>query len=119
MAKSAIFLLVVGFALGLWIGFNPQLHKQAVTSWDHTRAFFANLQTQVSSASHGISFQSNVKVQSNPQTQSSPQAQSKSGPGMQTVNVMWRQVSSILATLWNSLQHLWLQIRASLGLKKL
>ncbi len=107
MAKSAVLLLVVGFALGLWLGFNPQAHKQVVEDWNHGRAVLANLQAQVTGTTHGATAQANT-----PEPASSK-------PGAQPTSVVWRQLSSMLTTLWNSLQHIWLQIRSSLNLKRL
>lgn len=39
MPKFApILLVVVGLAVGLWLGFNPQAHQQIVQSWNQDRA---------------------------------------------------------------------------------
>lgn len=111
MAKSAVFLLIVGFALGMWVGFNPQLHKQVVDTWDHAKASFMNIQAQVSGKASNSS--------NNTVSQPAPQTQVKSKPGAQPTSVVWRQISSMFAALWNSMQHIWLQIRADLNLKKL
>ncbi len=109
MAKSAVLLLIVGFALGVWLGFNPQAHKQVVDTWNNAKAFFVNMQAQVSGKAGSNSAAS----------QPNAQGQAKSNPGVQTASVVWRQISSMLATVWNSLQRIWFQIRADLNLKKL
>ncbi len=111
MARSAVFLLLIGFALGAWLGFNPHAHQQVVNEWGRTQSFFMNLRSQVAGSSIGLTTQIG--------TQTGTQTQAKSKPAAQPNSVIARQISSMLATLWNALQHLWVQIRADLNLRKL
>jgi hypothetical protein len=106
MFRLAGLLLILGLALGLWIGFDPQEHQKAVQAWSEAKASFVNIQTQVSLKFHEWAAESN--------------------PGTQTVSVsvtkpiaeFWRQLSSILVNLWNSIVTIWLRIIHGLKLHK-
>ena len=37
---GAVFLLIFGLVLGLWIGLDPQLRHEALQSWEHVKAVF-------------------------------------------------------------------------------
>ncbi len=109
MARSAVFLLLIGFALGAWLGFNPQSHQQVVNDWNRAKSYIVSLQSRGSVSTSGLTTQTNTQTQT----------QAKSKPVAQPNTVIARQISSMLATLWNALQHLWVQIRADLNLRKL
>ena len=36
MSKFAVLFLLVGLAIGLWLGFNPQTHRQLTRFWNRT-----------------------------------------------------------------------------------
>ncbi len=38
MGKSAVLLVLIGLAVGLWLGFNPTTHRELVRWWEHTTA---------------------------------------------------------------------------------
>ncbi len=113
MFRSVVVTLVLGLALGLWIGFNPQMHQKAVQLWENSRASFLKMETQVSTkistATQG--WTSRLQLQHS-QTQSKPTSTSQ--PFAFTLS--WRQVSSVFTSWWSSIQKFFLHIKASMHL---
>lgn len=106
MFKFAGLLLLLGLAVGLWLGFNPQAHREALQSWDGAKAVSVNIQTQVSAKLHEWTGQSGSQEQSAPNSAPRP------------TETAWGQLTSILHTLWSSIQRFWLSISAKLHLHK-
>ncbi len=104
MLRSAALLFVLGIALGLWLGFDPQAHAQVVRFWDQMRAAYASLQTKTSVTIHN----------STAGTKTSQPA----GSSTTTTSNVWKQLSSIFTSLWNSLHGLWLEISTKLKLNR-
>lgn len=46
MYRSAGLLILLAFALGLWIGFNPEAHAGAERSWAEVKVAFADLEVR-------------------------------------------------------------------------
>jgi len=101
MLKTITALFVLGLALGLWIGFNPQAHEKAARSWAEVHASFLTVKAGVSDAMHNEA----VSLKSSGQT------------GSQWMAVVWKQASSIIATIWDDVRRTWLEITSRLRLK--
>lgn len=98
MLKVTAVLLVLGIALGAWIWFNPQTHKKAVQSWEDTKTAFVSMKTDVSAKTHGWM----IDLKSSGQS------------GARQVDNVWKEISSVFTTLWDSIQHLWRSLTARL-----
>lgn len=108
MFKFAFLLfLAAGLALGLWIGFNPQLHHQAVLDARESRLVFADLRTSFTETFNSIALRlrSGVHLGVNKPAPASPQ-----------VKFSWKQVDGTLARLWDEIRNFFarLSLRASL-----
>ncbi len=114
MIKSAGFLLLLGLAIGLWLGFNPQAHEKVVQSWNDAKASYMRIQKQVMTQVNGWTTQ----LGSTKQT-----ASNSVGSVPKWINTAWHQLASIFNTIWSSARKLWLSLAANLnmsnpGLKK-
>lgn len=98
MLKITAVLFVLGIALGLWIGFNPQAREKAAQGWEDTKALFVKAQADVSAAIDGWMLD----------LKSSGQA------GTRQVESVWKELSSVLTTLWDSMQRLWANLTVRL-----
>lgn len=110
MFKAGL-LLLLGIAVGLWLGFNPQAHQKMLENWGEAKSAYLRIQTQAKAKFNGLALQ----------LSSSKQSASSSAP--KWVNTAWRQLASIFNTIWISVRRLWLSISSninmhSLGLKK-
>ncbi|HEX2697338.1 MAG TPA: hypothetical protein VHM28_06475 [Anaerolineales bacterium] len=101
MLKSVALLFVLGLALGLWVGFNPQAHEKVVQGWEGTKTFFVTMKTNAS-----VSFQDWLTgIKSGEQN------------GTASVGVAWKQISSVFTTLWDSVIRFWSNLTNGLRLK--
>lgn len=98
MLKFGTVLLVLGIALGLWIAFNPQAHQKAVQSWEDAKASFIQMEAKVSATTHGWALDLKANGQG----------------GTQQVNNVWKEFTSMLTTLWDSLRQLWVSLTTRL-----
>lgn len=104
MSRSAGLLLILGLALGLWVGFNPQAHQQAVQSWDRAKSSYVSFQSQA-----GVKVQ---KWTSNLDAH----ARVNSGPAQPvTTSKTLKEASSALDTFWNSVQRMWSNLTAQIS----
>lgn len=103
MFKSAGLLLILGLAVGLWLGFNPQAHRGVVQSWDNMRSGYLQVKGDAAVKMHDWFTQVNLRTQAPSQPKPQPAASSA-----------WRQISYAFEGFWNSLQRIWLNIRASI-----
>lgn len=111
MFKSAGLLLVLGLAIGLWLGFNPQAHQKVLQSWNETKASYLKIQTQIAAKFNGWGTQ----LSSTKQTASNSSANSVP----KWINTAWQQLASIFNTIWNSVRRLWSSISANLNMRNL
>jgi predicted PurR-regulated permease PerM len=81
---GALFLLLFGLVLGLWIGFNPQLRSEAQQSIQHANAVFHKA---------GIQFQNWINGLTSPPAANSPEARFPT--------FSWERFTSNLQTIWN------------------
>ncbi len=92
-------LLVVGLAVGLWLGFNPHAHQQVVQDWNHIRLAFVHAEASLH-LPRGVGIAAKTPTRAQP-TVAAPSA-----------TAAWRQISTEFQVLVNGLQRLWLQISA-------
>jgi len=111
MFKSTALLLVLGIALGLWVGFNPQAHKKVVQSWDNTKTFFARLETNVSGTISAWTIQTKSQAQVGKKTVASITTK--------PFAAAWQQFVSAGGTFLQSMQRIWLELMTNLSVKKL
>ncbi len=102
MSKFApVLLVVVGLAVGLWLGFNPRAHQQVVQSWDQARVAFVHATASLHlSPKVGLTAKTTTHVQPITAPPSATNA--------------WRQISTAFESLVTSLQRLWLNISAKI-----
>jgi hypothetical protein len=108
MAKSAVLLLIVGLAFGLWLGFNPQAHAQTIKNWDQAKASYIQIKAKATTQIH----QWDTKVSA--VGKSSPKAEPASQSRPDT-SAAWKQISTAFESLWNSIQRIWSNITAKIG----
>ncbi len=100
MTKIApVLLVLVGLAVGLWLGFNPHAHQQVVQDWDRARLAFIH-------ATASLHLSSKVALAPKSTTRVEPITTSPSA------NAALKQITTAFQSLVSSLQRLWLQITA-------
>lgn len=98
MSKLSIVLLVVAaLALGLWLGFNPHMHRQIVESWSQARTAFLHSTASVR-LPIGLSSTSRTATRVQPTT----------APISTTAT--WKQITTAFDSLVTSLHRLWLSL---------
>ena len=102
MLKTFSVLFVLGLALGLWIGFNPQTHDKAVQAWTEAPTWFATAKLNMSDAMHNWSLSLKTSEQA----------------GGQKIMVVWKQASSIFPAIWDNVHRIWLEITTRLHIVK-
>ena len=110
MFKSAGLLLLLGLAIGLWLGFNPQAHQKVVQSWDNTKSFFARLETNFSTSIGAWTMQAKSQVNVSPKT--------VSGVTAKSFGTAWRQFVSAWSTFLGSLQRIWHELVSNINLNR-
>jgi hypothetical protein len=103
MSKSVGLLLILALALGLWINFNPEARQRATQSWESAKALFVSVKAGVSVAVHDWVAGLQSGEQSN-------------GGG---IGEVWKQITSVLASWWDSAQRFWQHLTAGMGAKGL
>ncbi len=114
MGKSAVLLLLIGLAVGLWLGFNPATHRDLVRWWDRTTAAQTRNHTAATPSAaislrqldRSISrwFRTATQPQSPPREKSSPAPSSN-------------QVVALLQAFWHALEQAWARLLVSLGIR--
>jgi len=102
MSKTAgALLLVLGLAVGLWLGFNPKAHQETVRDWDWASAAVAH--ARVTSAG-------------GPLVPQPPLVGTRPGslPRVST-SAAWKEIAAVSETLWHSVQGLWVRVTASIA----
>jgi hypothetical protein len=108
MFKFAFLLfLAAGLAIGLLIGFNPQLHHQALLDARQSQVVLADLRTSFTETFNSIALRLHSGVHLSVDKPSS---------GSQQVKFSWKQVDRTLARLWEEVKNFFagLSVRASL-----
>ena len=94
MLKTTVVLFVLGLAIGLWLGFNPQAREKMTVGWEHTKTFLVTTKLQVSVAAQDWTSQLKSNMQS----------------GAGKVSLAWKQTSVVFTSLWDSVRHIWLTL---------
>ncbi len=110
MRMNTLLFLVIGLAVGLWLGFNPTTHRDLVRWWDRETANQAR-----GSAQTGFTIgQLNSRLNRSLRTSPKPLAQ----PGAQTDNVPTsNQILVELHAFWLALERVWLNFLAQIHLR--
>jgi len=121
MARSGVLLLILGLAVGLWLGFDPQAHQQTVQQWDSIKTSFTNTTAQtnlklpsVSSNTTTTTTTSNKKGSKS----SSSTSTTSSSPGQPSFSLDWNRVTTAFHDIWTSLQRTWASITAKINTSK-
>ena len=121
MTRSTVLLLIVGLAIGLWLGFNPQAHQQTVQQWDSIKSSFLKFKTGASSNLPSLNTTSTTQTSSKSKSKfaSQPQQTAQHTSTQQpTPSFDWKPITTALAPIWNSLQSIWASIMAKIGTTK-
>jgi hypothetical protein len=110
MFKSTVLLFVLGIALGLWLGFNPQAHGKVVQNWDHTNVFFVRLETNFSNTIDAWTMRTKAQAQVGQKT--------VSNISTRPFKTAWQQFVSAGETFLQSIQRIWLGLVGNLNMKK-
>ncbi len=110
MLKAAALLFVLGIALGLWLGFSPQMHEKVVQNWDNAKGFIARLGTNFSTTISTWTSQTKAQVQVGQKTVSKVNAK--------PFATAWQQFVSAWTTFMESLQRIWHELAANINLNK-
>lgn len=109
MLKSAFLLfLVAGLAIGLWIGYNPRLHKDGLQVSSEARLAYLDLRANATKTFDRIAlpFRSDLHLSANKPVASSSQ-----------LKTSWKQIDATLTRLWVSIKAYFarLSVKASLS----
>lgn len=99
MFKSASILVLLAFALGLWIGFNPQAHASAQKAWEQGKTSLAKLEVQIKTGINQTPGGTGEK--STPP--SAPPRSSETPDLAQQVQTALKQLAVSLEQIWNEL----------------
>ncbi len=104
MSKIApILLLVVGLAVGLWLGLNPRTHQQIVQSWDHARAAVVHFADQI-----------HLSPAKTTSVRLAPTAHVQA-PNLSTI---WKDIQTAFESLFRNLQRAWMSVTARVSSSK-
>ena len=118
MTRAAVLFLILGLAVGLWLGFNPQAHQQTIQQWDSVKSAFLNLKSGSSVQIRGLSSQtaSTSSSKSSPKSRHAPESQpAVSTPSQPNASTAWKQVTTAFESFWSSLQGIWANITAKIN----
>ena len=99
MLKRVVVILVLGLAIGLWLGFNPQTREKTAMVWENTKTLLVTMKAQVSMAARDWMVQLKSSVQS----------------GAKRVSLAWKQTSIVFISLWASVRHIWLRLTTGIA----
>ena len=105
MGKSAVIFLIVGLAIGLWLGFNPTSHRELVRSW---RSATTGQVREQNSSVHNLR-QLDTTVGRWLRSSGRSRADTETQPSTATAS---RQISAAWNSFWNALENIWLNIAA-------
>jgi hypothetical protein len=108
MVKPAVLFLVLGLVVGLWLGFNPQAHRQTIQKWDSAKTAYLKIKAETTAKIQGLNSHLSFSPQSSPKSSSAPQSQP-------AVSTAWKQVSTSFEVIWNSMQRFWANATAKIS----
>lgn len=98
---AAGLMLIVGLAIGLWLGFNPTAHKETERTWNQARTSIVGLESQAG-----------VKT---PKARTTITT-SKPAPDVKPIATdAWKQITTAFNTLLASVERLWTNISARIS----
>ncbi len=112
MGKYAALLLIVGLAIGLWLGFNPTTHKELVRFWDSTKTSQAHGQPRAVVNLRQLDTKVALWFRSSTSTRATPGSRTTSVSASREISAAWQ-------AFWNALRQIWLSMMASLRTVKL
>lgn|SRR5512142_424391 len=107
MGRAAFLFLLVGLALGLWLGFNPAAHRDIVRWWNREVAAQTDGKPHAAAAVRQLNSRLTRSLENSPK----PLARSGSQPNsVPTLN----QIGAELHAFWLALERIWLNFAAKL-----
>lgn len=101
MGKTAVILLFVGLAAGLWLGFNPTTHKALVRWWDRETASQARAQPHSVLSLRQLDAGVSRLFRSAPKPRTAPKSET---PTL----LAWNQIVAAFQAFWHALEKIWL-----------
>ncbi len=111
MSKSAGLLVILGLAVGLWLGFNPQAHKQTVQYWDKAKTALAQVKTQTTAKVNVLDSHTTTWLRSSSKTK----VVAPAAPAAPSASSTWKQITAFFNTLWTSVQRMWASLTNKLA----
>ncbi len=112
MGRSALLLLLVGLAVGLWLGFNPTTHRDLVRWWDRTTAGQARASETPSAAVSLRQIDRSITRWFRTTTRPQSAVPEKSSPAP-----TWNAVVAMLQALWHTIEQAWARFLLNLGIR--
>jgi hypothetical protein len=103
--RYTILFLLVGLAIGLWLGFNPAAHRDVVRWWDRTNSRETPSAMPSALNSRQLDRSLSRLLRSTPRSQTATPTERSTVP-------TGTQISTELQAFWNALQRIWLDILA-------
>ena len=111
MGKSAILLILVGLAAGLWLGFNPTTHRDIQRWWTRTAAGQETVRPSAAVNLRQLDRRFTLWLRTASRPENPPAASSSPAP-------TGTQISATVQAFFNALQRLWLQFLLKLGISR-
>ena len=108
MFRFAVLLLIVGLAVGLWLGFNPQAHQQTIQKWDSVKSAYLKFMTDAYAKIQGLNSHVSTSLQTNPRSKVVT-------PSQQTATEAWKQVTTAFDSFWSSMQRFIANVTAKIN----
>lgn len=106
MFRSAGFLLLIGLAIGLFLGFNPQAHQATIQKWDSLHSSYLKFMSNATAKAQGLNSHITSTTQTGSRTTGQPQI---------SVPSSWKQVSAVFENLWESVQRFFANVTAKIN----
>ncbi len=107
MTKYAVLFLLVGLAVGLWLGFNPAAHRDVVRWWNRVSLNQVGYKPHAAVVARQLGSRLNRALQSSPKPLAQPSEQPNTVPTL-------REIGAELHAFWLALEHIWLSFWAQL-----
>jgi hypothetical protein len=108
MGRTVLFSLLMGLAVGLWLGFNPSTHRSLLRWWDREMA------AQVSGKPHAAAAIRELDSRLARSLQAPPRPPARRSGQPETVPTA-NQIGAELHAFWLALQRIWLNFWRKLG----
>ena len=109
MGRSALLFLLIGLAVGLWLGFNPAAHRAVVQWWNREAATRSAANPANPLGIRQLNSRVARSLRSSPKPLVQPSAQTNKIPTL-------TQIGDELHTFWLALERVWLNFWAQLHL---